>query len=57
MCQKFLPYDADKLWGPRLEPAVAGRKAAGWKHPFYPEKTGLGEKANLSGDTKEQVYE
>ena len=42
---------------PRLEPEVAGGKLRDGSAPFYPEKTELSERANLSGDTKEQVYE
>ena len=42
---------------PRLEPDVMGGKLPDGSTPFYPEKTELSERANLSGDTKEQVYE
>jgi hypothetical protein len=42
---------------PRLEPDVMGGKLPDGSAPFYPKKTELSERANLSRDTEEQLYE
>jgi hypothetical protein len=65
----FLHLKSNKLRGgnqrlgrskgrPRLEVNIAkGGRIRDGSAPFYLEKTGLSERANLSGDTKEQVDE